>query len=455
MDTSLPEEPIPEELAEVTVSAVNISVIDQCDQKSLEDKETVVFLDEEYKKKVSDEIRQRNREKKLLRESSTKGLSGDVFIKVNSASSVDKESRSHKKKEVENIVQDVFDFTMDRSEKKQPEGALHMTEISLTGREENNCLAELSSSDVLQNINRLYENACTAENERIKANQAEILCWRNFIIGLDNSIDEIMIKEKVGTKKAKGLIYDFILAHNPDTKRKTLYQRISRARKVYEFTEKIGIDKIKYIKTYSANSIAELSDSQIQTIVDYFSNNPNTELPDDQEGSIIDSEEEISCDQTDASEAVSATRAEVSIPTSPIPLTHLRLNVNSSDNSSRIGPVAVSTSPVPQINVSNRPGLPVSILPENPEEKRKHIIGLVLEKFPYLSLDDSDERRDTFNLDSSALCPLCNGDHKVNRSIFDEIKGEWGDGEYYGERTYRLKCRESFKPGIPIVSVKA
>jgi len=119
-----------------------------------------------------------------------------------------------------------------------------------------------------------------------------------------------MIKEKVGTKKAKGLIYDFILAHNPDTKRKTLYQRISRARKVYEFTEKIGIDKIKYIKTYSANSIAELSDSQIQTIVDYFSNNPNTELPDDQEGSIIDSEEEISCDQTDASEAVSATRAE-------------------------------------------------------------------------------------------------------------------------------------------------
>src|SRR5215211_3284944 len=147
----------------------------------------------------------------------------------------------------------------------------HMTEISLTGREENNCqekiesqgcLAELACSDVLQNINRLYENACTAENERVKANQAEILCWRNFIIGLDNGIGEIMIKEKVGTKKAKGLIYNFILAHNHDIKRKTLYQRISRARKVYEFTEKIGIDKIKYIKTYSANSIAELSDSQ-------------------------------------------------------------------------------------------------------------------------------------------------------------------------------------------------
>ncbi|CAG8831454.1 3080_t:CDS:2, partial [Gigaspora margarita] len=112
----------------------------------------------------------------------------------------------------------------------------------------------LSSSDVLQNIKRLYENACTAENERVKANQAEILCWRNFIIGLDNSIDEIMIKEKMSTKKAKGLIYDFILAHN-------------------------------------------LSVSQIQIITDYFSKNPNTELPDDQEGSNIDSEEEISDEQ--------------------------------------------------------------------------------------------------------------------------------------------------------------
>jgi hypothetical protein len=69
MDTSLPEEPILEGLTEVTVSAVNISVMDQCDQKSLEDKGTVAFLVDEQKKKVSDEIRQRNREKKLLHES--------------------------------------------------------------------------------------------------------------------------------------------------------------------------------------------------------------------------------------------------------------------------------------------------------------------------------------------------------------------------------------------------
>lgn len=41
------------------------------------ERETDTFLDEVYKKRVSDdEIRQRNREKKLLRESTTQDLSG-------------------------------------------------------------------------------------------------------------------------------------------------------------------------------------------------------------------------------------------------------------------------------------------------------------------------------------------------------------------------------------------
>ncbi|CAG8675803.1 7743_t:CDS:2, partial [Ambispora gerdemannii] len=56
-----------------------------------------------------------------------------------------KEVRSHKKKEVENIVQDVFDFIVDESDKN------HMTKFSITGREEN--------SVALNNIARLYEDA--------------------------------------------------------------------------------------------------------------------------------------------------------------------------------------------------------------------------------------------------------------------------------------------------------
>ncbi|RIA94524.1 hypothetical protein C1645_817896 [Glomus cerebriforme] len=162
------------------------------------------FLDSEYKKNVSNEIRQCNKEKKFLHESK---LSESTEAIPLSTSPMDKEARSHKKKEAKNIVQDVFDFSIDESDKN------HMMKFSLTAHQKN--------SDILKNISHLYEDTCNTDDEMIKANQAEMLCWVTFINGLDKSINKIMIKEKVGIKKAKGWIYDFILAHNPDTKRVT------------------------------------------------------------------------------------------------------------------------------------------------------------------------------------------------------------------------------------------
>ena|SRR5436305_894660 len=100
---------------------------------------------------------------------------------------------------------------------------------------------------------------------------------------------------------------------------------------------------------------------------------------------------------------------------------------------------------------SSKSRFPISILPEDPEEKRKHIIGLVLEQFPYLSLSDSDERGDRFNLNNSAICPIC----KRNYGIWKNIKSEWSSGEYCRERTYRLKCWNDLQGGIPIVNVKS
>jgi len=77
----------------------------------------------------------------------------------------------------------------------------------------------------------------------------------------------------------------------------------------------------------------------------------------------------------------------------------------------------------------------------------------VLEQFPYLSLSDSDECADRFNLNSSTLCPLYNEDHK-EESIWNDIKGEWDAGKYCSERIYHLECRNVYCR-IPIVSVKA
>jgi hypothetical protein len=110
----------------------------------------------------------------------------------------------------------------------------------------------------------------------------------------------------------------------------------------------------------------------------------------------------------------------------------------------------VSTPPVPQVISSKKSRLPISILPEDPEVKRKHIIGLVLEKFPYLSLEYSESYGDRFVFNSSVPCPMCNKEHEG-----ENLKGEWGSGMYIRERAYNLICRKAFNNGIPIVTVKA
>src|SRR4051794_25679804 len=135
------------------------------------------------------------------------------------------------------------------------------------------------------------------------------------------------------------MIYDNLIKLLPPgtNKHNTIVKQTQRARDIYKLFEKIGIDKIRYITTYNTNSISELSDSQIQTIVDYFSKNPNTELPDGQESSIIDSEEEISDDRT-------STISEVSIPTALIPLTHVSNSSGDSSSPDSSSKAEVSTS---------------------------------------------------------------------------------------------------------------
>ena len=49
----------------------------------------------------------------------------------------------------------------------------------------------------------------------------------------------------------------------------SLHKKTQRAEKNYKLFEKVCLDKIKYINSYSANSISELTDAQFQEIIDY------------------------------------------------------------------------------------------------------------------------------------------------------------------------------------------
>ncbi|CAI2189558.1 4538_t:CDS:2, partial [Funneliformis geosporum] len=115
---------------------------------------------------------------------------------------------------------------------------------------------------------------------------------------------------------------------------------------------------------------------------------PLLNLAYDRDGPIIDSEEEISNDQDNVLEIL----PEVNALSTP-----------------QITPAKADVNDLTDLKEEDFCG--------DPEEKRKHIIGLVLEKFSYLSLDDSDERRDTFNLDSSAL----SGGASINARIEDAM----------------------------------
>ncbi|RHZ49588.1 hypothetical protein Glove_519g36 [Diversispora epigaea] len=105
-----------------------------------------------------------------------------------------------------------------------------------------------------------------------------------------------------------------------------------------------------------------------------------------------------------------------------------------------------------QVSTTPKARPSISILPSNPEEKRKHVIQMALEKVTNLSLNYSTKNIDYF--DCSTTCPICNEDHK-KENIRNYVEGEWGSGEYCDEETYCLKCwGNKYQNSIQIVSIK-
>ncbi|CAG8784471.1 27967_t:CDS:2, partial [Racocetra persica] len=61
---------------------------------------------------------------------------------------------------------------------------------------------------------------------------------------------------------------------------------------------------------------------------------------------------------------------------------------------------------------------------------------------PETNSKDLTEYSDQF--DYSETCPARNKEHKE-----DDVKGQWGAGDYCGEETYRLYCCKRTFSGIP------
>jgi hypothetical protein len=51
--------------------------------------------------------------------------------------------------------------------------------------------------------------------------------------------------------------------------------------KIYRLFEKVGIDKVKYIRSYSAIEISKLTNYEIQKTIDHFTEKSNLDFTDD------------------------------------------------------------------------------------------------------------------------------------------------------------------------------
>ncbi|GES88287.1 hypothetical protein GLOIN_2v1632452 [Rhizophagus clarus] len=210
----------------------------------------------------------------------------------------------------------------------------------------------------------------------------------------------------------------------PKISRSSLTRRTQRSMKLVRIIEKIGIDKIKYLSEYSPNSISELTNDQIQEIIVNFSKNPNTELPDGQEGSIIDSEEEISDDQNNALEVLSLAKV---TSTAPIPLAHIPNSSDDTSSSKKLDTKVEVVPPIPQ--------------PNNPTHVQAR--NKVLKLYPDISFHSkpSDESEDVYRCRTkSSICPLCKTNHKEN------IVGRYWEGSYLLSCMYKMKGLEVVVP---------
>jgi hypothetical protein len=135
-----------------------------------------------------------------------------------------------------------------------------------------------------------------------------------------------------------------------------LHKKTQKAEKIYKFIERVELDKIKYIKSYSATSISKLTNEQIQKVINYRISLEKLPLVTDH---VTEISETLCSKKNLPKNTLPKTKGSKNNQISILIFsTH---NSNSSSNSSKTSPAQMILSVTPQANV-----LPISILRTNP-----------------------------------------------------------------------------------------
>ena len=184
--------------------------------KSLEDKEMDDFLDEVHKKRVSDEIRQRNKEKKIQREST---VPSDLSCVTKTSLRNHDENESNTK--TVNIVHDQEKISLEDSVQKMPE---RLNEDVSQTESDSGLVTEIvrdllqgflvddfqrefintefidrehsNSSPVTEELARLFHQASIARKNSIKAKQEEISSWGRYFERFEDKVMKLRSEDK-------------------------------------------------------------------------------------------------------------------------------------------------------------------------------------------------------------------------------------------------------------------
>ncbi|CAG8611791.1 8109_t:CDS:1, partial [Diversispora eburnea] len=119
-------------------------------------------------------------------------------------------------------------------------------------------------------LTRLFRKACRAEKQMINVNHEEISCWYHYGKGYMDRVEDIMNFQGCGENIARKDVYNEIMNHLPGFNRNNVRNKTQGALKIYNLFKKIGINRIKWIRSYNASFISKLTTTQIQTIEDYY-----------------------------------------------------------------------------------------------------------------------------------------------------------------------------------------
>ncbi|CAJ0869936.1 16595_t:CDS:2, partial [Entrophospora sp. SA101] len=230
--------------------------------KSSEGKRIDNFLNEKHNEQICNEIRERNREKKLLQNNETSASQAqnsysDSSPKSHDVLHVKQISESQSIPNTPNLPEESSEQNTDLQKTKIPEIDVQplIEELRIEPLMEDTVKVvnvDKNSTDkqsLAIELVHLFEKISLAENNTKRAKVEEITSWYQYRKHFEKRLDDILPENQRNDKRAydlaSGQIYDEMLQYLSD-------------------------DKIKRIKTYSANKLSKLTDVQIDTIKKHF-----------------------------------------------------------------------------------------------------------------------------------------------------------------------------------------